>query len=184
MSHSSTLQPFPIDMYEPPTSGSAGAAVLRCVQSRLARPPKVQLEPLPTALNRRMQKACTELQILIGATRRLAIQQANRELILRAVPGQRALLRLQVARAAWDQQWNQLMERLDDLQDELSARDEPEQDRRDRHTVAESHRLIESIRHWALGFRTGVAPDAGGHPFQDSSAPASRLRAGSTRKCQ
>ncbi|WP_302173083.1 hypothetical protein [uncultured Hydrogenophaga sp.] len=184
MSHSPTLPPFPIDLCDPPPDESAGEGVLRCVQSRLARPPAVQLDPQPTALNRQMQKACAELQVLIGTSRRLALQQANRELIHQTMPGEQSLQRLQAARSAWRRQWSELMDRLNALQDGLPTAEEVPMEERDQHTVTEAHRLIESIRHWALGFCTDVDLELDGSAVQGTGDTPAGAAAGSTRVCQ
>jgi len=154
MSHAPTLPPLMIDFRELPQAEASGKMVLRCVKSRLVRPPVAQLDPVPTTLNHQLQRACAELQILIDTTRRMALQQANRELIHQTMPSDQSLRRLRTARSAWYQQWREMMERLNAVQNGLPE-DEPE-DERDRHTIAQAHRLIESIRHWALGFCTEV----------------------------
>ncbi len=156
MSHAHTLPPFMIDFCDPPQAEPPGEMMLRCVQSRLVRPPMAQLDPMPTILNRQLQRACSELQLLIGTTRRLALQQANREFIHQTMPSDQSLRRLNTARSAWYQQWRELMERLNAVQSGLPRADVEPEDERDRHTIAQAHLLIESIRHWALGFCTEV----------------------------
>jgi len=154
---------------------------LRCVQSRLARPPLVQLTPTPSALNRQLQKRCLELQQLVASMRRCALEQANRELIHRNRPGPASSQRLQAAQVAWVRHWTELMDQLDQLQDDLP---DDAGTPRDRETVNEAHRLIESIRLWALGFRVDadlqldIAPDHG-----DASG-LWRWAAGITGTCQ
>lgn len=154
MSHAPTLPPLMIDFCELPHGETPGKTLLQCVKSRLVRPPVVQLDPVPTILNRQLQRACSELQILVDTTRRMALQQANREFIHQTMPSDQSLRRLKTARSAWYQQWREMMERLNAVQNGLP--DEEPADERDRHTIVQAHRLIESIRHWALGFCTEV----------------------------
>ncbi len=154
---------------------------LRCVQSRLSRPPVVQLAPTPSALNRQLQKRCLELQQLVASMRRCALEQANRELIHRNCPGPASWQRLQAVQIAWVRHWTELMDHLDRLQNDLP---DDAGTPRDRETVNEAHRLIESIRLWALGFRVDtdlpldIAPDHGG------ASALWRWAAGMTGTCQ
>ena len=154
---------------------------LRCVQSLLARPPVVQLAPHPSALNRQLQKRCLELQQMVAGMRRCALEQANRELIHRHRPGPPSWQRLQTAQATWLRQWTELMDQLEGLQAGL-----PDDARtpRDQATVIEAHRLIESIRLWALGFRmdTDVGLDLA--PVHDGASALWRWVAGITGTCQ
>ncbi|OSZ67443.1 hypothetical protein [Hydrogenophaga sp. IBVHS2] len=183
------LSTLPADLIDPPRMPDEGclledrhgAVPLRCVQSRLARPPVVQLPPTPSTLNRHLQKRCLELQQRVIDVRRCALEQANREQIHRQRPGPSAWQRLQAAQAAWLCHWTELMEQLDQLQAGLPA---DARTLRDRETVIEAHRLIDAIRLWALGFRvdTDVGLDLG--PAHDGDADPWRWAAGLTGTCQ
>lgn len=157
------------------------AVPLRCVQSRLARPPVVQLPPTPSALNRELQKRCLELQQLVAGMRRCALEQANRELIHRQRPGPLSKQRLQAAQAQWVRHWTDLMEQLDQLQAGL-----PDETRtpRDRKTVMEAHRLTDSIRLWALGFRADADLGLDIAPAHGGASGLWRWAAGITGTCQ
>lgn len=163
-----------------PMTGSSPVP-LRCVQGLLARPPLVQLTPNPSALNRQLQKRCLELQQMVAGMRRCALEQANRELIHRHRPGPSSSQRLQTAQATWLRQWTELMEQLEGLQAGL-----PDDARtpRDQATVIEAHRLIESIRLWALGFRVDTDVGLDMVPAHDGTSGLWGWVAGITCTCQ
>lgn len=186
MTYASTL---PIDLIEPAPPAQDGAdrmsmedtIPLRCVQSRMARPPIVQLPPSPSALNRQLQKQCQELQLMVAGVRRCALEQANREQMYRNLPGPPSWQRLQAAQATWQRQWTDLMDRLDEVQTRLPCTAGAP---RDQETVQEAHRLIESIRTWALGFRIDADVGLDLEAVHDGAAIPWRRAAGITGACQ
>lgn len=168
-------------MTDAPTLPGTRAIPLRCVQSRLARPPVVQLAPTPSPLNRQLQKSCLELQQWVAGMRRCALEQANREQIHRHRPSPRSLQRLHAAELSWERHWTQLMDLLDRLQAGLPAQADT---RHDRDTVAEAHRLLESIRVWALAFRADADVGLDLEVAHGAATDPWRWAAGATGTCQ